>query len=181
MPRAFASTRRRSSVSTFILSIASLIAAALAITISVLTWVDKRRIDRVGLHYALVAAADQMIGKDPALLRFRGIRHEDAEVKYGVTASELGYLLQAFNAGSISHLARYGDRRREKPFKEGTYWHVMLKSEATRRAFPLVQQLFDPRNPFIGRCEATIRLLSDESPPSGDAAAPASAADAAGG
>lgn len=132
----------------------------MAILIATLSWIDKRRSDRLSAHYGLVTVADQMIARNKELLRFRGIDHETIEDVYGVTATELGYLLQVFNSGSISHRIRFGEHWRRRAFPAGSYWYEMLRTEATQRAFPLVKQLFDAKNPFMSRCEQTINQMS---------------------
>jgi hypothetical protein len=151
-----------------VLTIVSPIVAALALFISLLTWADGRRTTRLTQHYALMTAADRMLGEDEGLLRFHGIDPGTMEEEYGVTAIELAYLLQSFNAGSISCQIAHGDHRSSlrnrgvKPFRKDSYWYDRLKNDATQRAFPLVQKLFDSRNPYMAVCEETIRALREE-------------------
>jgi hypothetical protein len=142
-----------------VLTIVSLVIAAVALLISVLSWLDGRRRARVSEHYALVAAADRMLGENNRLLRFHGIDPDTIEQEYGVSGLDLSYLLQAFNAGSISYNFAHGDNPRIKAFPEGSYWYDILENDATQRAFPLLQRLFDSKNPYMAACAATIRVI----------------------
>jgi hypothetical protein len=153
------------------LTIVPPVIAVLALFISLLSWSDSRRRSRLAQHYGLVTAADRMIGENQELLRFHGIDPSTIEEEYGVTASELAYLLQSFNAGSVSYQIAHGEHRsdvrngRVKPFKQGSYWYDILRNDATQRAFPLLQKLFDSRNPYMAACEATIRGLRSAAAP----------------
>ena len=86
--------------------------ASLAIFIALLSSVDQRRIHRVAEHYELISEADRMIGQDTTLLRFRGVDPGTIEQEFGVTTLDLSYLLQMFNAGSLSYLISGGRFRR---------------------------------------------------------------------
>ena len=148
-----------------VLTIVTSLIALVAIFISLLSWIDSRRGNRLAQHYGLVTAADRMLGANKELLRFHGIDPSTIEDEYGVTAGELAYLLQSFNSGSISYQIAHGDHRssnrnrRVKPFTKGSYWYDILRNDATQRAFPLVRKLFDSRNPYIAACAATISAL----------------------
>lgn len=98
-----------------------------------------------------------MLAKNKKLLRFHGINPDTIEKKYGVTSTDLSYLLQSFNAGAISYLI--ANKKHKKPFKKGSYRYSILKNDATQKAFPLIKQLFDLKNPYIAKCEETIRFL----------------------
>ncbi|MBN2566366.1 MAG: hypothetical protein JXB46_11720 [Candidatus Eisenbacteria bacterium] len=142
-----------------VLLVVSPVTAALALAVALMSWFDGRRVSRIGQHYGLVAAADIMLGANQDLLRFHGIDPETIEEEYGVTPAELSYLLQSFNAGSVSYLIASGRRRKTRPFEQGSYRYQMLSNQATQRAFPLIRQLFDSRNPYMSACEATIRVI----------------------
>lgn len=63
-----------------------------------------------------------------------------------------------FNAGSI-YFYFVSNKKQKKPFKKGSYRYNILKNDATQKAFPLIKQLFDSKNPYIAKCEETIRFL----------------------
>jgi hypothetical protein len=142
-----------------VLTIVSPVVAALALVISVLSWMDGKRRARLSEHYGLLATADRMLGENTQLLRFHGIDPDTIELEYGVSGTDLSYLLQAFNAGSISYKFAHGDNPRVKAFPEGSYWYGILEHDATQRAFPLLRMLFDSKNPYIAACAATIRVI----------------------
>ena len=98
-----------------------------------------------------------MFAKNKELLRFHGINPDAIEEEYGVTSTELSYLLQSFDAGSISYLI--SNKKHKKPFEKGSYRYNILNNDATQKAFPLKKKLFDSKNPYIARCEETIRFL----------------------
>jgi hypothetical protein len=100
---------------------------------------------------------DSMFAKNKELLRFHGINPDTIKEEYGVTSTELSYLLLSFDAGSISYLI--SNKRDKKPFTKGSYRYNILKNDATQKAFPLIQQLFDSKNPYLVKCEETIRIL----------------------
>ena len=99
-----------------------------------------------------------MLAGNKEFLRFHGI-NPDTIQEYGVTSTELTYLVQSFNSGSISNLLS-NDGYKE-PFEEGSYWYDILKNEPTQKAFPLIKMLFDSKNAFIARCEKTIRFIEE--------------------
>jgi hypothetical protein len=141
------------------MTIVSPVVAGLALLISLLSWVDGKRRSRLSEHYGLVAVADRMLGENERLLRFHGIDPDTMEQEYGVSGVDLSYLLQAFNAGSISYKFAHGDNPRIKAFPEGSYWYEILENDATQRAFPLLQRLFDSKNPYMAACAATIHAI----------------------
>ncbi len=102
-----------------------------------------------------------MIGGDKRLLRFHGIDPESTEDIYGVSAVDLSYLLQSFNAGSVAYQIEHGRFKRIRPFPTDSYRYSILMSEHTRRAFPLLVQLFDPNNAYMACCAATIRKIEE--------------------
>jgi len=144
------------------LTIISPIVACLALLISLLSWMDGKRRARLSEHYGLVAVADRMLGEDMSLLRFHGIDPDTIEQEYGMSGSDLSYLLQAFNAGSISYKFAHGDSPRLEAFPKDSYWYDILKNEPTQRAFPLLKQLFDSKNSYMAACEETIRLIRED-------------------
>lgn len=146
---------------TEILSITPLIISFFALTISIFTWRFNIRASRSIQHYNLVTQADRMFAENKELLRFHGINPDMIEEEYGVTPHELSYLLQSFNAGSISSLL--SDKKSKKPFKKGSYRYDILKNEPTQKAFPLIKQLFDENNIYIAKCEETICLIKKRS------------------
>ncbi len=140
-----------------ILPIASPIISLLAIYIALLTRRANMRVSRNIQHYNLVTKADSMLAGNKEFLRFHGINPDTIEEKYGVTSTELSYLVQSFNSGSISNLLSNDGYK--KPFEKGSYWYDILKNEPTQKAFPLIKLLFDSKNHYIARCEKTIRLI----------------------
>jgi hypothetical protein len=142
-----------------ILPIASPIIAVLALFIALLSWRANIRTSRLTQHYNYVMITDRMLGENKELLRFHGINPDTIEKEYGVTSIELSYLLQSFNGGSIFYYL-VSKRKQKKPFTKGSYYYRILKNDATQKAFPLIRQLFDSKNPFIVRCAETIRLLN---------------------
>ena len=140
-----------------ILSIATPLIAILALFIAIFTWRSNLRASRVIQHYNLVTQADSMFAGNKELLRFHGINPDTIEEKYGVSSTDLSYLLQSFNAGSIQYLI--ANKKHKTPFKNGEYRYDILKNDATQKAFPLIKQLFDSKNPYIARCEQTICLI----------------------
>tara|TARA_R110002096_G_scaffold429949_1_gene643323 strand:+ start:3952 stop:4353 length:402 start_codon:yes stop_codon:yes gene_type:complete len=91
------------------------------------------------------------------LLRFHGVDPDTIEEKYGVTSGELSYLLQLFNAGSISRIL--DNEKSTKPFEKDSYWYDILENKSTQDAFPLLRELFNSKNIFMMKCEETIRLI----------------------
>ena len=137
--------------------IASPIIASVAVAIALLSWRASMRTSRFAQHYDHIITADRMLGSNKELLRFHGINPDEIEEVYGVTSTDLSYLLQAFNAGSISYIL--SNARRKNPFKKGSYWYNILKNDATQKAFPLIKQLFSSDNLYIAKCEETIRFI----------------------
>lgn len=151
-----------------ILSILPLIFSVLAIIISVFIWISNKSSSRYAQHYNLVSQADKMFAENKDFLRFHGINPDEIEEEFGVTPDELSYLLQSFNAGSISNLLSTGsilnlfsNKRRRKPFKKDSYWYNILKNEPTQKAFPLIQKFFDSKNIYIAKCKNTISLIKE--------------------
>jgi hypothetical protein len=152
-------SRRATTMTNELSSILTLLVTGAAVSIAAVSWIHSRRAARLAAHYQLANAADLMIGSDKSLLRFHGIDPDSLEANYGVTATELAFLLQSFNAGAVEHLIGFGRRGKDTAFAEGSYRYNMLASEPTRRALPLLQQLFDHRNAFIARCVQTAREI----------------------
>ena len=140
---------------------ASTITAVVALGIAVMSWLHARRVSVLTGHYELVSGADQMSGHEMRLLRFHGIDTESIEETYGVSAVDVAYLLQSFNAGSVAYQIEHGRFKRIRPFPTGSYRYNILMSESTRLAFPLLIQLFDPNNAYMACCAATIREIEE--------------------
>ena len=154
---------------TELVAITSTIIALVALVISFASWRSERRISRLVQHYSLVSSAEDMIVEHKEFLRFHGIDPTSAVEEYSVSSADLAYLLHSFNAGSVGYLL--SGKRRKGPFPEGSYRYNMLKTEATRRAFPLIKRFFDPQNPYIRRCEETILYLGRAGGPGEEKAA----------
>ena len=128
-----------------------------ALVIAVFTSLRGRRASVLTGHYQLVGG--EMIGREKRLLRFHGIDPDSIEGTYGVSAVDLAYLLQSFNSGSVAHQIEHGRFNRIRPFPTDSYRYSILKNEPTRRAFPLLIQLFDPKNAYMACCAATIEKI----------------------
>jgi len=139
------------------LPITTIILSFVALFIAIFTWRANLRASRRIQHYNFAAHADTMLAENKTCLRFHGINPDTIEDLYGVTSAELSYLLQSFNAGSISNLL--SNDGYAKPWERGSYYYDILKSEHTQKAFPLLQLLFDSKNHFIVRCEKTIHVI----------------------
>ncbi len=129
-----------------------------ALFIALITWSKNQRATRYVQHYSFVTQAEKMLSANIACLRFHGIDPDTIEKLHGVTSTDLSYLLQLFNSGSISNIL--SNKGRKKPFEKGSYWYDILKNEPTQDAFPLLQQLFDSNNYFMARCEITIDSIN---------------------
>lgn len=140
-----------------VLPIITTIISFMALFIAVLTSKTNLSASSRIQHNTNVALADIMLAENPSCLRFHNINPDEIEDLYGVTSSDLCYLLQAFNAGSISNILSSDGC--DTPFQNGSYWHVILESEHTRKAFPLLKLLFDVENHFIARCDKTITSI----------------------
>lgn len=147
-----------------IVSILTIVFSVIAIIISIFNRITNIRSSRHSQHYNLVTQADKMFSDNKELLRFHGINPDKIKKKYGITKSELTYLLQLFNSGSLSNLLSMGSildlfskKRREKPFKKDSYWYNILSNEETQKAFPLMEKLFDSDNTYIAKCRNTIK------------------------
>jgi len=140
-----------------ILPITAIILSCLALFIARYEWRANSLAERNIQHYNIVTQADKMFAECKACLRFHGINPDTIEEKYGVTSTELSFLLTSFNSGSISNLL--SNDGYEKPFEKGSYWYNILKNEPTQKAFPLLKLLFNPKNHYIARCEKTIHLI----------------------
>lgn len=142
-----------------LIPIASTVFSAIALIVSLVARSSNLRMSRNVQHYNHAAKAEGMLADNKACLRFHGINPDKTEEDYGVNSAEVAYLLQLFNAGSISNLlSRDGHK---KPFKEGSYWYAILDNEHTQNAFPLIKLLFNPKNSYIARCGVTIRAIKD--------------------
>ena len=135
------------------------IVAIIALLIALISWRANIRTSRLTQHYNYVMITDRMLGENKELLRFHGINPDTIEKEYGVTSIELSYLLQLFNGGSIYNYF-ISKRKQKKPYIRGSYYYRILENDVTQKAFPLIKQLFDSKNPFIARCEKTIHLLN---------------------
>lgn len=143
-----------------LLPIASPIITIIALIFAFNRWRGDTRASRFIQHYNLVSMSDSMIADNKDVLRFHGIDLDTLE-EYGVTSSDLCYLVQSFNSGSISDILSDGKDGKAKRHEKGGYWYDILRNAPTQRAFPLVKRLFDSNNHFIARCEETISYIKN--------------------
>lgn len=137
-----------------LLQIMSPILSFAALFIGIYNWRRNLLATRNIQHYNIVTQADNMFALNEACLRFHDIDSDTIEGEFGVTSAELSYLLLLFNSGSISNkLSNDGDK---EPFDKGSYFYNILMNKPTQKAFPLLQKLFDSKNPFMTRCQKTI-------------------------
>lgn len=131
--------------------IVSLLSFAISIRFSrnqVRREVRLRNLDSLG-------SAESLIRDFPTVLRFHGIEQVDLDIA-GVTAGELAYLIANFSGGAV-----FFDQFRDagRPLPALSYRYVMLTSESTRQAWPLIKRFLDP-GIYVDRIERTIELIN---------------------
>ncbi|HEY0018072.1 MAG TPA: hypothetical protein VGC13_17280 [Longimicrobium sp.] len=133
--------------------------AVLALVVSVITFVWTLRSHSIQAKHATLQANMAVLvevwgalAKNPSLLRFHGISPAELQ-EVGVDAEELAYLVASFEAASVYY--RYFENT-PNPFPEGSLRQRMCASEATQRAWPLLQRFFAGDTNYLSKIQATI-------------------------
>ena len=109
-------------------------------------------------HLSEIVVVEARLGELPEALRFHGLGKEDLDAA-GITSHEFAYLLNSFTLGGTWH--RILHPKLKTPFGVDHYRYRMCKSEATRRAWPLVRMLMY-RSPFVEQVDLTIKQIEAE-------------------
>jgi hypothetical protein len=130
--------------------------AALIISIVSISWsihIGRRRMNAAELaSLSHVVNIEQTLGQVPTALKFHGITLKEIK-KADIEPKELSYLLSSFTAGAIYHGTKA--QKKIKTFEVGSYRYEMCKSEATRKAWPIIKRLMNPSN-YRDKIDATI-------------------------
>lgn len=104
------------------------------------TWGKQHKQARLTGNLSLLANLKMQLAKMPEAYRFHGITEEMLK-EHSITEKELAYLVSNFISGQIYYEAVNNDP--SQPFDEGDYRAIMCKTEAVRKAWPLVRQMLD--------------------------------------
>lgn len=136
--------------------------SALIISIGSIVWsihIGRRRMNAAELAaLSHVANIEQTLGQVPSALKFHGIT-EEALKKADIRSEELAYLLASFTAGAIYHGTKA--QKKMETFEDDSYRYVMCKSEATRKAWPIIKQMMNPSD-YRDKIDNTISLIHNE-------------------
>lgn len=103
------------------------------------------------------AQLERSLADIPTAFRFHGITPEQLK-EIGVTPEEFAYLVANFSAGHIFH---FGILNNTEPFERDGYRYTMLKTQATRKAWPLIKRMIAPGK-YGDKIEATIKAIEAE-------------------
>ena len=132
------------------------IVSVLALIVSAVAFWQTMRLNRVA-YYTEMAQVEARLSDLPGALRFHGLAKEDL-LAVGLALDEFAYLLNSFTLGSTRHQVL---SRSTKPFRPGTYRYNMCKSEATRRAWPLIKMMMNTTD-FVKAIDRTIERIEAE-------------------
>ncbi|MDO9528330.1 MAG: hypothetical protein Q7J27_04130 [Syntrophales bacterium] len=135
---------------------------ALIISIGSFGWsihIGRRRMNAAELaSLSHVVNIEQTLGQIPTALKFHGITPEEME-EADIEPKEVAYLLSSFTAGGIYHGTKA--QKKIKTFEVGSYRYDMCKSEATRKAWPIIKRMMNPSN-YRDKINATINLIHNK-------------------
>jgi len=130
---------------------------ALMVSLGSLEW--SIHIGRRGMNAAELASLshvvniEQTLGQIPTALKFHGITPKEMN-EADIEPKELAYLLSSFTAGEIYHGTKA--QKKMKTFEVGSYRYRMCKSEATRKAWPIIKRMMNP-SIYRNKITATIK------------------------
>lgn len=127
------------------LSIAAIFISLGAIYLQFFIHRREHGLSALSTNLASLADIDLMLASDSSLLRFHSVSADELTA-HGVTEKDLAYLIATFHAGSI-YYSTVDLRPTEEPFTESDpYRFHMMRSSATRRAWPLVERFLNDSN-----------------------------------
>lgn len=136
--------------------------AAIIISFGSIVWsihIGRRQINAAELaSLSHVVDIERTLGEVPTALKFHGITIEEMK-KADIEPKELAYLLSSFTAGAIYHGTKV--QRKIKTFQVGSYRYEMCKSEATRKAWPIIKRMMNPSN-YRDKIDSTINLIHNK-------------------
>lgn len=144
-------------MSTELISLAAIIISFGSIGWSI--YIGRRQINAAELaSLSHVVDIERTLGEVPTALKFHGITIEEMK-KADIEPQELAYLLSSFTAGAIYHGTKV--QRKIKTFQDGSYRYEMCKSEATRKAWPIIKRMMNPSN-YRDKIDSTINLIHNK-------------------
>lgn len=120
-------------------------------------WSTKRQeyLNSLANNLIYMSDIERTIADTPSILELHSVEQKELE-EAGVTPQEFAYLLSSFSVGGLYY--RTLGAKVRKPFAPGTYRYNMLKSERTRRAWPLIKKFMGP-SPYRDKIEFTISCI----------------------
>lgn len=141
-----------------VLAVLTLSLSAISFVFSILSWRRGKNVSIYATSTQTLAQLERSLAEVPTALRFHGITLEQLE-EVGITPEEFAYLAANFSAGHIFHT---GVDPNDKGFlvRDG-YRYTMLKSPATRKAWPVLKRMIAPGK-YRDKIEATIKAIEAE-------------------
>lgn len=130
---------------TLTLSIVAVTVSLVAIGLQFFIHWRENRQNALATNIAALAEVELVIARHPEVLRFHSISEADLEA-HGLTAVELSYLLANFHIGSTYYSTIHAIPTEESFTATDAYRYFMMKSPATRKAWPLIERFMIDSN-----------------------------------
>ena len=135
-----------------IISIVALVVSLSSLGWQAITWRKQHEQERLNQNIALLAEIKMNLAEMPEAFRFHGISEEDMKT-HNITEKELAYLVANFMAGQVYYETI--DNNPDEPFGENDYRTQICKTEAFRKAWPLVKKILDDTS-YRQKVEKTV-------------------------
>ncbi len=138
------------------ISITALIASFISLGWQAFSWKKQHEQERLNQNIAILTDIKLKLAEMPEAFRFHGI--SESEIKeHGLTEKELAYLVANFMAGQVYYETINNDP--DEPFGENDYRAQICKTEAFRKAWPLVKRILDD-TAYRKKVENTVEKYS---------------------
>ena len=145
------------SIELVLASFAALV-SAVSLVFSIVSWRTQKNVNVTATTLQAFAELERSIANVPSALRFHGITPEKLK-EIDITPEEFAYLVSSFSTGYIYYSGV--TPKDVKPSDKRGYRYNLLKSESTRKAWPLIKLMIGSGT-YIEKMEATIRLIEEE-------------------
>jgi len=134
------------------ISIIALLASFLSLGWQTFTWKKQYEQSRLNENLTLLAEIKMQLAQKPEVYRFHGITKEMMR-DCDIDEKELAYVVTNFISGQIYYEAIEKDSK--TPFPDDDYRAIMCKTEAIKKAWPIVKILLD-KTSYRDKVEKTI-------------------------
>lgn len=141
-----------------ILALFASVVSIASFAFSIISWHIQKKVNAAAPMLQAFAELERSIANTPTALRFHGITPEMLK-EIDITPEEFAYLVSSFSIGYIYH---FGATPKDvDPFPVDSYRYNLLKSESTRKAWPLIRLMLGSGY-YVKQMEATIRRVEDK-------------------